>query len=395
MRRHQVSCVMQERSSRPSSKATFWSSDKPQEKSTTAPARWTLTDVCVELARPRPPKFCDLLPDLDSTFTHILEILSFISQWPKIKYLYTTRTSLCSRLNSTRSTAKSVRSSRLTTSSSSLERGLTSIHAVAKQYISTAPLYAKRQEVISKIENFWPLVFEQSPPDVDRYITPNDANIFAKLKSLDVKRFEIPMGPEKIDAEAGDPRSIVIRFEFDDNDYFTNSVLEKKFWYRRSNDGWSGLVSEPVKIDWKDAKDPTEGLTDAAYAVFEARKKAGNMKKKDFPAHNKLVDMIENWNADNTSFFTWFGFVSATRYISADESAQANKEYKQRQDRRSKGERVESPEPEEEDMADMSGDDEVHPEGDELAQLIAEDVWPNAIKYFSKTPLSISNYGPY
>ncbi|CAD0054580.1 unnamed protein product [Aureobasidium pullulans] len=207
-----------------------------------------------------------------------------------------------------------------------------------EQYISTAPLYAKRQEVISKIENFWPLVFEH----------------------------------------------IVIRFEFDDNDYFTNSVLEKKFWYRRSNDGWSGLVSEPVKIDWKDAKDPTEGLTDAAYAVFEARKKAGNMKKKDFPAHNKLVDMIENWNADNTSFFTWFGFVSATRYISADESAQANKEYKQRQDRRSKGERVESPEPEEEDMADMSGDDEVHPEGDELAQLIAEDVWPNAIKYFTQ-----------
>ncbi|THY35613.1 nucleosome assembly protein family [Aureobasidium pullulans] len=255
---------------------------------------------------------------------------------------------------------------------------------LAKQYISTAPLYAKRQEVISKIENFWPLVFEQSPPDVDRYITPNDANIFAKLKSLDVKRFEIPMGPEKIDAEAGDPRSIVIRFEFDDNEYFTNSVLEKKFWYRRSNDGWSGLVSEPVKIDWKDAKDPTEGLTDAAYAVFEARKKAGNMKKKDFPAHNKLVDMIETWNADNTSFFTWFGFVSATRYVSADESAQANKEYKQRQDRRSKGERVESPEPEEEDMADMSGDDEVHPEGDELAQLIAEDVWPNAIKYFTQ-----------
>ncbi|CAD0051998.1 unnamed protein product [Aureobasidium pullulans] len=211
-----------------------------------------------------------------------------------------------------------------------------------EQYISTAPLYAKRQEVISKIENFWPLVFEQSPPDVDRYITPNDANIFAKLKSLDVKRFEIPMGPEKIDAEA------------------------------------------EVLIDWKDAKDPTEGLTDAAYAVFEARKKAGNMKKKDFPAHNKLVDMIENWNADNTSFFTWFGFVSATRYISADESAQANKEYKQRQDRRSKGERVESPEPEEEDMADMSGDDEVHPEGDELAQLIAEDVWPNAIKYFTQ-----------
>ncbi|KAG9531243.1 nucleosome assembly protein family, partial [Aureobasidium melanogenum] len=254
---------------------------------------------------------------------------------------------------------------------------------LAKQYVLSAPLYAKRQEVVSKIENFWPLVFEQSPPDVDRYITPNDANIFAKLKSLDVKRFEIPMGPEKIQGDAGDPRSIVIRFEFDENDYFTNSVLEKKFWYRRSKDGWSGLVSEPVKIDWK-GEDPTAGLTDAAFAVFEERKKAGDMKKKGFAAHKKLLGLIENNNVDNTSFFAWFGYVSATRYVSAEESAQANKEYKERQDKRSQGEKVESPEPEEEDMADMSGDDEVHPEGDELAQLIAEDVWPNAIKYFTQ-----------
>jgi hypothetical protein len=254
---------------------------------------------------------------------------------------------------------------------------------VAKQYILSAPLYAKRQEIVSKIDNFWPLVFEQSPPDLDRYITPNDANIFAKLKSLDVKRFEIPMGPEKIDSEAGDPRSIAIRFEFDENEYFTNSVLEKKFWYRRSNDGWSGLVSEPVKIDWK-GKDPTEGLNAAALAVFEARKKAGDMKKKGFAAHNKLLELIENNNVDNTSFFAWFGFISADRYVSAEESAQANKEYKERQDKRSNGERVDSPEPDEEDMLDMSESDDVHPEGEELAQLIAEDVWPNAIKYFSK-----------
>ncbi|KEQ74880.1 hypothetical protein M436DRAFT_42142 [Aureobasidium namibiae CBS 147.97] len=230
---------------------------------------------------------------------------------------------------------------------------------LAKQYILSAPLYAKRQDIISKIDNFWPLVFEQSPPDLDRYITPNDANIFAKLKSLDVTRFEIPMGPENIDADSGDPRSIAIRFEFDQNDYFTNSVLEKKFWYRRSKDGWTGLVSEPVKIDWK-AKDPTEGLLAASIAVFEARKKAGDMKKKGFAAHNKLLELIETNNVDNTSFFSWFGFISADRY------------------------RVESPEPDEEDMLEMVESDDVHPEGEELAQLIAEDVWPNAIKYFTQ-----------
>lgn len=258
---------------------------------------------------------------------------------------------------------------------------------MAKQYVLSAPLYAKRQEIVSKIDNFWPLVFEQSPPDLDRYITPNDANIFAKLKSLNVTRFEVPMGPEKIESDAGDPRSIAIRFEFDENDYFTNSVLEKKFWYRRSNDGWTGLVSEPVKIDWK-GKDPTEGLLGAAIAVFEARKKAGDMKKKGFAAHNKLLELIETNNVDNTSLFAWFGFISADRYVSAEESAQANKEYKERQDKRSNGERVDSPEPDEEDMLEMVESDDVHPEGEELAQLIAEDVWPNAIKYFSKRPLT-------
>jgi hypothetical protein len=263
---------------------------------------------------------------------------------------------------------------------------------VAKQYILSAPLYAKRQEIVSKINNFWPLVFEAAPPDLDRYITPNDAHIFAKLKTLDVTRFEIPMGPEKIATDTGDPRSIAIRFEFDDNEYFTNSVLEKKFWYRRSNDGWSGLVSEPVKIDWK-GKDYTEGLNAAAYDVFEARKKAGDMKKKGFAAHDKLLELIETNNVDNTSFFAWFGFISADRYVSAEESAQANKEYKERQDKRSNGERVESPEPDEEDMLDMSESDDIHPEGEELAQLIAEDVWPNAIKYFStcQSTIRISN----
>jgi hypothetical protein len=239
---------------------------------------------------------------------------------------------------------------------------------VTKQYISTAPLYAKRHDIISNIDNFWPLVFEQCPPDLDRYITPNDAEVLAKLKTLYVKRFEIPMGPEKIDAETGDPRSIAFTFEFEDNDSFSNTVLEKKFWYRRSKDG----------------KDSTEGLTDAAYEVFEARKKAGDMKLNDFTAHKKLHHLIEKWNADNTSFFTWFAFVSNTRYVSAEESTQANKEYSERQAKRLKGERIESPEPDEDDMLDMAGDDEVHPGGDELAQLLAEDVWPNAIKYFSK-----------
>lgn len=256
---------------------------------------------------------------------------------------------------------------------------------MVRQYILSAPLFAKRHSIISKIEGFWPLVFEQSPPDVDRYISPTDSNIFSKLKSLDIKRFEIPMGPEKIDSEASDPRSIAFTFEFEENDYFTNTVLEKKFWYRRSKDGWAGLVSEPVKIDWKKGQDTTEGLTGLAYELFEARKKSGDMTNKKVPAYDKLVKKVESWNPENTSFFAWFGHVSPTRYITAEESAQATKEYKERQSKRAQGEKLDSPEPDEDAILALQGDDEIHPEGDELAQLIAEDVWPNAIKYFSKS----------
>lgn len=248
-----------------------------------------------------------------------------------------------------------------------------------KQYVRSLPLYKKRQEIIAQIPHFWPLAFEQSPPEIDQFIQPTDSEIFGTaLTNLSVSRFEIPV--DDADSTAGNPRSVSVRMEFAENEWFTDTVLEKRFWYRRAEDGWTGLVSEPVKINWKKGQDPTQGLTDAAYKLWEARKKAGDMAKRDLPEYKALAKLVNQWNGGNTSFFTWFGFVSAKKWVSAEESEKATKEEEERRRKRKSGEKVEDPEMSEEDDQDV----EVHEAGDDLANLIAEDFWPSAIKYFTQ-----------
>lgn len=254
---------------------------------------------------------------------------------------------------------------------------------VRKQYVQSAPVYEKRQQVTSKIPNFWPLVFEMAPTEIDHYIQPTDSEIIGNcLTSLDVKRFEVPVGSDKA-SQGGEPRSLQFRFEFSENDFFTNRVLEKKFWYRRSKDGWSGLVSEPVKINWKKGKDPTHGLMDGATKLWDARKKAGDMNKRDLKEYAALAKLMENWSGDNTSFFTWFAFVCAgPSYVTAEESAEATEKLNELKEKFKKGEKIE--EDEDEEPIDLEPPMEVHEAGDDLANLIAEDLWPGAIKYFSK-----------
>lgn len=259
-----------------------------------------------------------------------------------------------------------------------------------RQYVLSAPLYAKREAAIAKIPGFWPLVFEQAPPDIDQYIQPSDSEIFAKcLTGLSVTRPEIALGPEKLnasssDAETGHPRSLQIRFEFSDNEWFTNSVLEKTFWYRRSGDGSAGLISEPVRVHWKKGKDPTQGLMDGAIKLWEARKKAGgDMNRKDLREYSSLAKIMENWSCHNTSFFTWFAFASGGRWISAEESAEAANKERERRKRFTDGiSEDDHGEPERDEESEEHV--EVCEDGDELATTIAEDLWPGAIKYFSE-----------
>ncbi|ORY19225.1 hypothetical protein BCR34DRAFT_472275 [Clohesyomyces aquaticus] len=269
------------------------------------------------------------------------------------------------------------------------------LEMIRKSHALTTPLYKKRAATISKIPHFWALVFEQSPPEVDNFIQPSDSKVFAEcLSTFSVSRFEI-------DDSAGSPRSFTITFGFNENDYFEDRVLEKKFWFRKAVDGvdgWEGLVSEPVKIRWKKGQDLTGGLTDAAFALCEARKKlaksgAANGKAKakakakaketELPEYKALAQKIEAGEDASNSFFAWFGFVSSWRWVSAEESAEATKIEAARKEKRKNGEKVDEEEEkdDEDDQIDFQ-EVEVFPQGDELATILAEDMWPSAIKYF-------------
>lgn len=181
------------------------------------------------------------------------------------------------------------------------------------------------------------------------------------------------------------------KFEFQPNEYFEDIAIEKTFWSRRAKGGWTGLVSEPVKIRWKEGKDLTEGLTDGAIALWEARKKIGDMSATGLPEYTALRKKVESWNEMNTSFFTWFGFVSGQKWISAEESEEATEDLDAQKAKRNAGEKVLPPLDEAEAVAkaeeQAEQDDEaveVHREGEELALAFAEDLWPNAIKYFTQ-----------
>jgi hypothetical protein len=247
-----------------------------------------------------------------------------------------------------------------------------------KAYEIEQPLYKKRAELVSKIPNFWALVLEQAPPDVDQYVQPSDSQVFAEcLKNLEVDRFDIQ----------NTPRSFALKFTFAPNEWFEDEVLEKKFYFRRSSDNIVGLVSEPVKVNWKKDKDLSQGLTEAAIKFWEAKKKqakAANGSGKAaglIPEQKALLELVEK--SDSASrFFTLFSYVSERRYVSAEESAKANAAEKERRAKSLAGEEVFEIEEEQIEFDDLEA--EACPHGADLATMIAEDIWPNAIKYFTQ-----------
>ena len=248
-------------------------------------------------------------------------------------------------------------------------------------------MYEKREKTVSQIPNFWPLVLEQAPADVDQYIHPTDSAVFlTSLKNISVSHFEVEDGAK------GDPRSVAIKFEFEENEYFEDTVLEKKFWYRVAKDGWTGLVSEPVPIKWKEGKDLTDGILDLVVKVWEQDRTAvgadGAFKPKKIeefsPDEKALKEKLAQTGLGGLSFFTWFGYRGPR--VSAEESRAALE--KEREERRLRAEgkkEKEDKEDEEEEDEDESLALEIFPDGEELAIAIAEDLWPNAIKYFSKS----------
>ncbi|EEH23214.2 hypothetical protein PABG_05425 [Paracoccidioides brasiliensis Pb03] len=317
------------------------------------------------------------------------------------------------------------------------------------------PLYARRTALITaKLTetDFWPRVFSHAPEEVDKFILPSDADIIGScLRNLTVERFSVN---EK--GDEGEPRNLRFTFEFktdpEVNEWFDTGAdgnanasadgivkIVKEFYWRKSigrseRNGrrrvWEGLVSEPVRIQWRSKEvDPTKGLLDAACNLAEAERKVGEGKKVTVEQRLELseyetvvtevakveaeahlhADCSDDENHDHDhdhdhdderpsgiSFFAWFGYRG--RDISAEESEAAVKEDEVYWAKVAGGEEVEEEkekeeagkEGEEEDEDDYDDDDdedglmnaEIFPDGDELAVALSEDLWENALKYY-------------
>lgn len=285
------------------------------------------------------------------------------------------------------------------------------------------PLYQKRNALISSKQvqdtDFWPRVFSNAPAEVDEYVLPSDADILERcLRNLTVERFEVD------DQGNGEPRSLRFIFEFatgDENPYFDNAKIVKDFYYRyqvtKTAKGkrrtWEGLVSEPVRINWKKDMDPTKGLLDAACDLFEAEKKNKGVDRTKLPEYEALVKKLEEVEAENVtndedeeaddddhpeagqspvglSFFAWFGYRG--RDVTAEQSKAAEKEEEERYQKLLKGEAVDEDAGDDDDDDDDEDDEEdsleaaeIFADGQELATSLAEDLWPEALKYYGKS----------
>lgn len=250
---------------------------------------------------------------------------------------------------------------------------LNSCCTVRQQIKLTAPLYTRRAALVSKIPNFWPLVLEMAPAEIDQFIQPSDsALLLSSLTSID------------IDFSTSDPRDFSIKFEFAENDNFEDKIIEKQFWHRRARYGWEGLVSEPVRIRWKKGKDLTGGVLDMVCDAWESEKPqqawpAEGEERKLSEAEETLQKKMKTISMDGLSFFAWFGYVG--RAISAEESEQAMEQEKKRRERFLNGEKESAELPDEPDDTELL---EVFVEGSDLAVAFKEDLYPEAMKYFSE-----------
>lgn len=284
------------------------------------------------------------------------------------------------------------------------------IEQLRKQIPVLRPLYAKRNAFIASKElqeaDFWPRVFANAPQEIDEYILASDAAVIGQcLKNLTVERCDVDEN-----GNGGHPRSVRFTFDFatgEENPYFTDAQLVKEFYYRtkitKTPKGkrhfWEGYVSTPVRINWKKDQDLTKGLLDAACDLYEAEQKKGaGVDRTTLPEYEKLVAKVEEAEADalvgdddeeaddenvpsGMSFFNWFGYRGNP--VTAEESAQANKEEAERWQKIENGEEVDE---EDDDYFDEDEESlstvEIFPDADDIANTLAEDVWPNALKYY-------------
>ena len=272
---------------------------------------------------------------------------------------------------------------------------------VKHQIILYEPIYRRRNEVLATIPSFWTNIFVNFGPELDEHITPEDwAFLSENLISVNVSR---------PDAN-NNPRSFDIIFGLKENNgVVVTTEVRKSFVYKSLKDGnerWTGLISEPVEIKWvNEDKDLTGGINRLAIKIFELRKKRveGKIEEKQKKKEDGLnakgksaskikeddglseleLELEEKLN-QHQSFFNWFSW-TGEYFMVLEQEAKAK--VKEETTTNGKGLDDEDEDDDDDDDDDDDGDDEneaidVFPDGIKLAYLIADDMFPNALKHF-------------
>lgn len=262
----------------------------------------------------------------------------------------------------------------------SLDSALTALPVRRKEF-SLKQLYTKRKSLLDRIPDFWPTVFGNGPEEVQQFLSTSDLPLVAAIRSFSVERYQIASETK------GDPRSLRFTFEFAENDFMEDKRLVKEFVFKPRLDGPGSLTSTPVPIKWKGKKnDVTNGLLDAAvelYAAEEALKLEGGNKeielveRESLWQHEKLREKLaalEESPEYIPSFFNWFGFRGAVNAESLVTAAENGEDDDHMED-----------DDESNDMLEV----EIFMPGEEVAITLAEELWTDAVDYFSEQPKSL------
>lgn len=245
------------------------------------------------------------------------------------------------------------------------------------------PLYEKRRSALKQIPGFWRNVFLNAPEDIQFTYSSADVAALAAIEDFNVTRHQIKSETE------GEPRSLRFEFTFADNDHFDACTLVKELEWKPSEtgDGPGNLVSKPVPIKWKGKKnDLSKGMLDMAVEL-EAAEEAMKLKKggkeielverEGLWQYEKLREAIEKSEEagdEQPTWLNWFGFRGAVE--------------KRSEDKEKNGENGANEEDEDEDMDDFDPgllDVEIFPSGEDIAIALAEDLFPDAMDYFSES----------
>ena len=251
-------------------------------------------------------------------------------------------------------------------------------------------LYASRSKLLQSIPAFWPTVLGAGPDEFQAILSENDGEILASIVNVNVERYQI-----KSDTE-GEPRSLRFTFEFD-SELFEDKSVTKEFEFIANDavQGGGGYVSKPVNFKWTKAGkkkgvnkmlDLTEQLYQAEMALAGSKEKGqwaiDHKSREGLWQFEKLREAMEKEEEkamdgedvdSGRSFLDWFGYRGAVGLVVPDATPT-------RAENGADGQ--EEDDEDEDEMDDPTLDVEIFPAADDIASVLAEDLWPNVMDYF-------------